>query len=69
MNILVPIAISFIITVFVLPYWIKRAKTHKLVSIDVHKPSRKVAELADWELLSEEYIKAHNLALQKKSQI
>ena len=35
------IGLSFAITVLVLPYWIKRAREHSLVSRDVHKPNSK----------------------------
>lgn len=37
--------ISFIVTLIVTPYWIRRAKYHKLVAVDMHKPVRKAAEL------------------------
>lgn len=45
MNILIPAIISFFITIVILPYWIKIARKHNLLSIDVHKPGIKVAEL------------------------
>lgn len=37
--------ISFIVALVIIPYWIKRAKTHGLVGQDMHKPGRKIAEL------------------------
>lgn len=40
------ILLSFFLTVLILPYWIKRARQHNLVGIDVHKlDQRPVAEL------------------------
>lgn len=39
------LAISFIVTLMITPYWIRRAKTHGLVGGDMHKPGRKIAEL------------------------
>jgi len=45
MNILIPAVISFFITILILPCWIKIARKHNLLSIDVHKPGVKVAEL------------------------
>lgn len=37
--------ISFIVTLMITPYWIRRAKTHGLVGGDMHKPGKKIAEL------------------------
>lgn len=37
--------ISFLVALVIIPYWIKRAKTHGLVGQDMHKPGRKIAEL------------------------
>ncbi|PIN86247.1 glycosyl transferase family 4 [Candidatus Woesearchaeota archaeon CG10_big_fil_rev_8_21_14_0_10_44_13] len=37
--------VSFIVTLLITPYWIKRAKTHGLVGQDMHKPGSKIAEL------------------------
>lgn len=37
--------ISFFVTLFIIPYWIKRAKHHGLVGEDMHKPGMKIAEL------------------------
>lgn len=37
--------ISFLVTLIITPYWIKRAKDHGLVGEDMHKPGRKIAEL------------------------
>ncbi|MFC1732668.1 glycosyltransferase 4 family protein [candidate division KSB1 bacterium] len=37
--------ISFIITLIITPYWIKRARDHNLVAKDMHKPGKKAAEL------------------------
>lgn len=45
MNPIIPTIICFIITIFILPCWIKIARKHALVSIDVHKPGKHVAEL------------------------
>lgn len=40
------VVLSFIVTFFALPYWIKRAEERELVGTDLHKPDkRKVAEL------------------------
>lgn len=40
------VLLSFFITLFVLPYWIKRAREHRLVGKDMHKVDyREVAEL------------------------
>lgn len=44
MNLLIPTIISFLITILMLPHWIKIAKKHELVNIDVHKSGKKVAE-------------------------
>ena len=42
---LVPILVSFFVTLFLLPSWIKRAKSCDLTGIDVHKKNKiKVAE-------------------------
>ena len=44
--ILISIIASAIITIIVLPYWIKRAREHKLTNLDVHKTTKtKVPEL------------------------
>ncbi len=43
---IISVIMGFLITLFILPYWIKRAKEHHLVGLDVHKlDGREVAEL------------------------
>ncbi|MEK6868114.1 MAG: glycosyl transferase family 4, partial [Nanoarchaeota archaeon] len=40
------VILSFVITLLIIPYWVKRAKNAKLVGKDMHKPERtEVAEL------------------------
>ncbi|MEK6921504.1 MAG: glycosyltransferase 4 family protein [Nanoarchaeota archaeon] len=40
------VVLSFVITLLIIPYWVKRAKNAKLVGKDMHKPERtEVAEL------------------------
>ena len=43
---IISVLLGFLITLFTLPYWIKRAREHHLVGLDVHKlDGREVAEL------------------------
>ena len=39
------LVISFLVTLLIMPYWIRRAETHGLVARDMHKQGRSVAEL------------------------
>jgi len=37
--------IALIVTLFLVPFWVRRARAHKLVAVDVHKKKSKVAKL------------------------
>ncbi|MBW2999946.1 glycosyl transferase family 4 [Candidatus Woesearchaeota archaeon] len=50
-KIYLPLAVSFLVTLIVIPIWIRRAKAHRLVSRDMHKPGKRVAELGGLAVL------------------